>query len=180
MKLGNVKDIFKDWVKSGYYFGKTFSNFVADKLEMTSNKARMGTAVFDTAAGALITYSGVTSFLGTAIGAVVALGFLASAPATAVGTIVLAPIFMALSTVWTGVGVGLLSSAADKFGITRSEDVGAKVRPLARETSGALSNLLARGKKISADFSAAMKKEATTPAKPAAPAAKPEHKGPSI
>ena len=79
---------------------------------------------------------------------------------------VLAPIFLALATVWTGVGVGLLSSAAEKFGIARNNNVGAAIRPLANQTSGALTQLLARGKKLGTDFSAAMKKQSGAPAKP--------------
>lgn len=166
MKLGNVTHIFKDFVKSGYVFGKTFSNFIADKLEMAPNKARVATGAFDTAAGALITYSGAMSFLGTAVGAVTAVGALLTAPLAAAGTIVLAPIFLALATVWTGVGVGLLSSASEKFGIARNNNVADKIRPLASQATGALTQLMARGKKLSTDFSAAMKKQAGTPAKP--------------
>lgn len=66
MKLSNIKDILKDWAKGSYHFGRGVSNYVADKMEVSPEKSRVGTAVFDTVAGAGLTFMAASSALGTA------------------------------------------------------------------------------------------------------------------
>ena len=41
MKLGKVKDVFMDFMKSGFYFGRGFSNMITGKLEASATTARV-------------------------------------------------------------------------------------------------------------------------------------------
>lgn len=174
MKVSKVKDIFVDWVKGGFRFGKTFSNFIGEKLEIYSDAGRKGLGVFDVAAGAAITWMGGMSALGTVIGAGIAVTALTAAPVTALATIVTAPIWLALSTVMTGIGLGLLDAGREKFGISRDiGGIGSTAKKIGEGTSNAVGSLFKQGKKLAGEFKASAKaQEAKTTeqkAKPASP-----------
>lgn len=170
MKLRNVALLAKDWIKSGFDFGKGFSSYAADKLEMEAGTAKKATTAFDAIAGTALTIMGASSAIGATASAMTAVGLLLSAPVTAAVTIVLTPVWLCFAAMTAGVGLGMLDAARLKLGIGSSQDVPEKVRAMSVETTSALRNIINRGKKMSTDFAASVsaKPKAADPA-PKAP-----------
>ena len=80
MKLSNVANIFGDWLKSGFRFGKGFSDYVAYRMDIPADKSRVGTAIFDTVAGATLTWMAGASILSTVAGVLTAVSVATTAP----------------------------------------------------------------------------------------------------
>jgi len=117
MKIRNIKDVFKGWLKSGYRFGFGFSNYLANRLDASPKTAKVGGGIFDVAAGGGLVYMAATSAIGTVIGAVAAVSAIASAPLAAVATVAMGVIWLSLSCMTAGIGFGLLGAARVKAGL---------------------------------------------------------------
>lgn len=117
MKLGKVKDVFMDFVKSGFHFGRGFSNMITERLEASATTARIGGGLFDLAAGGGITYLGVSSMIGNTLAIVGGVAALTTAFVPAVTSIAVGTVFLALGTMMTGIGLGFLDGAREKAGI---------------------------------------------------------------
>ena len=117
MDIGKVGAVFKDWVRGGYWFGKSFSSRLSDRLEVSPQAARFGGGLFDLAAGGGITYMAAMSALGTLASTATAVGAIASAPVGAAVAVATGTVWMALSCMTGGIGLGLLSAAHDKSGL---------------------------------------------------------------
>ena len=177
MKVFKIKDVIKDWIAGGYQFGRTISNYVADRLEASPKGARIGTTAFDTVAGAGLTYWGVTGAVGAVLGGIAAATTLFYAPGALVA-LALAPVWLTLSLVTTAAGVGMLDSARRKMGIEKKSDIGPKARAYGAEAKGALHDLIQKGKKAGQDFKAAAEQDNKPEAKAAEPKPAPKNNAP--
>ena len=117
MNLSKIGDVLKDWVKGGYWFGKAFSNSIADKMDMSPKATRVGGGIFDAVAGGGLAYMAGTSALATLTSTVAAVTAIATAPASAVVAVAVGTVWMALSCMTAGIGIGLLHAAQEKSGM---------------------------------------------------------------
>ncbi len=170
MKFSNVKDVFMDFVKSGFRFGNTFSNYMAQKLEASPTATRIGGGVFDVAAGGGLLYMAATSMIGTVVGAVAAVSAVATAPIAALVTVCVGTLWLALSTMTAGIGLGLLDAARQKAGFARPKDYLRNTREAVDEATTSVKNIFKKGVKGPASTF----KNAANGNKPAAPAEKKE------
>lgn len=160
-RAGNV---FKDFLKGNFYFGRTLTNRFSDSR---------ATGIFDGLAGAGLGYYSVMS--GTA--SVLKIGALAAAVTTApVSAAIFIPVsvlFLGLSCCLGAMSLGLLDSAREKAGIPKppmppiSGAIG-KVGDAVSGGAGAVKNIFKTGaKKLSSTFSSAVlrkkPKPSTTP-----------------
>lgn len=179
MQLGKVKDLFKDWVKSGFYFGRGLSDHISARLNASPQTARVGGGLFDLAAGAGLTYLAATSAIGTVVGVALAVSAIATAPLTAVTTTAMGVVWLALSTITGGIGLGLLDAAREKAGIARPSASSSYVAPRTRGMFGqmksAAKSALKFDRKAKQDFRDAVEVK-PAPAPGAAPERKPAPK----
>ena len=117
MDLNKIGDVVKDWVKGGYWFGKGFSNSIADKMDVSPKATRVGGGIFDAAAGFGLTYMAGTSALVTLTSTAAAVAAITTAPISAVVAVAVGTVWMALSCMTAGIGIGLLHAAQEKSGM---------------------------------------------------------------
>lgn len=159
MNLNKVGGVFKDWVRSGYWFGKHFSNSIADRLEASPRSARFGGGIFDLAAGGGLVYMAGTSALATVTSMGLAVAAITTAPVSAVVAVAVGTIWMALSCMTGGIGIGLLHSAQEKSGIGLPD--GAVVGQIRESAISATSSVKEKFKSLGSSF-----KKASKPKKP--------------
>ncbi len=147
MKFSNVKDVFMDFVKSGFRFGNTFSNYMAEKLEASPTATRIGGGVFDVAAGGGLLYMAATSMIGTVLGAVAAVSAVATAPIAALVTVCVGTLWLALSTMTAGIGLGLLDAARQKAGFARPSEYLRSTREAVDDATTSVNSVFKKGAK---------------------------------
>ena len=119
MNISKVKDVVGDFIKSGFRFGQQFTDMIMDRIEASPQTSRIAGGTLDVLAGGGLTYMAVTSAIGTTLGVVGAVLAFTAAPVSAAVTIALAPVWLALSAMTGGLGVGMLDAAREKAGISR-------------------------------------------------------------
>lgn len=164
MKLGKVKDVFMDFMKSGFRFGRGFSNMITERLEASATTARVGGGLFDLAAGGGITYLGVSSMIGNSLAIVGGVAALTTAFVPAVASIAVGTVFLTLGTMMTGIGLGFLDAAREKAGIPAFNSYRTAKRYAADDDVSTGSKLKAGVKKL---FGASAVKKTVQPKKAA-------------
>lgn len=117
MKLKSVGALFVDLVKGCHRGGRTLSDNLMARLDMSPKSQRIGGGLFDLGLGAVVTYSAATGAVSTALGIVAAATAVASAPVTALGAIGIGAVWLTLSTLSVAFGTGLLRAAHQKSGL---------------------------------------------------------------
>lgn len=117
MDLNKVKNIYKDFAKSGFQFGRTISNYLMNRLEASPETAKFGGTMLDLAGGAGITYLGAAQMVGIVVNTGFALAAITTAPVSAVVTVAVGAVFSLLSTGLLGIGIGMLDAGREKCGL---------------------------------------------------------------
>lgn len=115
--MNKVASLIGDWIRGGFYFGRTFSDMVTTKLEVSYPKSKVVGGILDAGAGSLITLLAASNLVALAVGTVGAVMAVTSAPFMAVGIVAANVVFTALNLMMGGLGVGLLDACRDKCGI---------------------------------------------------------------
>ncbi len=153
MQPGKIKDLFKDWVRAGFHFGRGLSDHISARLEASPRGARVGGGIFDVVAGGGLTLFAASSALGTVASVIGAAMAVTSAPLTAVVTAAVGVVWLALATITGGIGLGLLDAARSKAGLARPDtQIVSCLRGMVAKMGAAATSALKFDKKASKDF----------------------------
>jgi hypothetical protein len=117
MRPQGIIEFAGNWIKGSYRFGKTLTDSITARMDLSPKGQRYGASAFDALAGGGITYIFGLGTASTALGAVSAMAAVATAPVHAAITVPVAAVFLLLQGSMTAMGIGMLAAAKDRVGI---------------------------------------------------------------
>src|SRR4051812_36940156 len=117
MRPQGLVEFAANWIKGSYRFGKTLTDSITARMDLSPNGQRYGASAFDALAGGGITYIFGAGMVGTTLIAASAIAAVATAPVHAAVTVPVAAVFLLLQGSMTAQGLGMLSAAKTRVGV---------------------------------------------------------------